>query len=55
VLGVQVDLQMVLMVLQVNPRIKEVTEVPEVKTAQAMVMVVTPTENLVVVTVQMDL
>ena len=29
VAGVQVDLQTVLMVLQVNPRIKEVPEVPE--------------------------
>jgi hypothetical protein len=55
VAGVQVDLQTVLMVLQVNPRIKEVPEVPEVKTVQVMVMVVTLTEKVVVVQVQMVL
>jgi hypothetical protein len=53
-LGVQVDLQMVLMVLQGNLRIKEVTVVLGVKMVQVMVMVVTLTEKLVVVQVQMD-
>jgi hypothetical protein len=55
VAGVLVALQTVLMVLQANPLIKEVTEVPEVKTVQVMVMVVTLTEKVVVVQVGMAL
>jgi hypothetical protein len=55
VAGVQVDLQTVLMVLQVNPRIKEVTVAQVVKTVQVMVMVVTLTEKVVVVQVEMVL